>query len=86
MNGVYFFVVALALAACAGASRSPSRDADRNPTPNPFEEESPGRLLDRTAIDGRGEAIAVALRAAILDDGSGEGGPPDPQPPIETDV
>jgi hypothetical protein len=28
----------------------------------------------------------VALLVAILDDGSGDGGPPDPLPPIETDV
>jgi hypothetical protein len=31
--------------------------------------------------------FAIALSVAILDDGSGDGGPPDPQPPIVgTDV
>jgi hypothetical protein len=30
--------------------------------------------------------LALALWVAILDDGSGDGGPPDPLPPIETDV
>jgi hypothetical protein len=36
------------------------------------------RDIDRTSIDGGG--------VAILDDGSGDGGPPDPQPPIQPDV
>jgi hypothetical protein len=30
--------------------------------------------------------FATVLRVAILDDGSGDGGPPDPQPPIGPDV
>jgi len=30
--------------------------------------------------------FALALWVAILDDGSGDGGPPDPLPPVETDV
>jgi hypothetical protein len=30
--------------------------------------------------------LALILWVAILDDGSGDGGPPDPLPPIETDV
>jgi hypothetical protein len=30
--------------------------------------------------------LAFVLCVAILDDGSGDGGPPDPQPPVETDV
>lgn len=30
--------------------------------------------------------LGLTLSVAILDDGSGDGAPPDPQPPIETDV
>ena len=30
--------------------------------------------------------IALVLSVAILDDGSGDGGPPDPEPPIGPDI
>jgi hypothetical protein len=30
--------------------------------------------------------FALTLWVAILDDGSGEGGPPDPEPPTQPDV
>jgi len=33
-----------------------------------------------------GLLLALVLWVAILDDGSGDGGPPDPLPPIETNV
>jgi hypothetical protein len=40
----------------------------------------------RTALRAFMSLLTATLLVAILDDGSGEGGPPDPLPPIETDV
>jgi hypothetical protein len=40
--------------------------------------------MDRTSIERGSEPNVAAV--AILDDGSGDGGPPDPQPPIDIDV
>ena len=42
------------------------------------------RDMDRTSIERGREPSPAAV--AILDDGSGDGGPPDPQPPIDIDV
>jgi hypothetical protein len=72
-----FFLV-LVLSACAGASPFPSRAG-----PKSTREPSPV-TPDRTSIGRGGEPNLAAV--AILDDGSGDGGPPDPQPPIDVDV
>jgi hypothetical protein len=77
------FLVVFLVSACAGASPSPSR-AGPNSTPDASPVTPDPRDIDRTSID-RGSGASPAA-VAILDDGSGDGGPPDPEPPIETDV
>jgi hypothetical protein len=77
-----FFLV-LVLSACAGASPFPSRAGPKS-TREPSPVTPDPREMDRTSIGRGGEPNLAAV--AILDDGSGDGGPPDPQPPIDVDV
>jgi hypothetical protein len=71
------------VSACAGASPSSSQ-AGPKPTVEPSPVTPDPRDMDRTSIERGRESNVAAV--AILDDGSGDGGPPDPQPPIDIDV